>query len=329
MEGMIGTLGGPAGVQLLALGAVFLAVVLAAFALLSWALARPDPLQRRLREIERAGAGTGEQAAAQEPYWSGTFLVRWVEPAGRLLLPREEAAQSRLYQRLLQAGYRGPRAVPIYLGAKLLLAVGIPAVGVLAVAASASLGALLEPYALLGLIGGAAAGFYLPAFFLQRRIERRRLAFEEGFPDAMDMLVVCVEAGLGLDAAIQRVSEEMMHAHPELGTELRVMSLELRAGRTREAALRALAERTGIDPVKSLTTLLIQAERFGTSISAALREHATGMRHARIQRARERAAKLPVKMIFPILLFIFPALFLVVLGPAVIGIAESLLGAGG
>ncbi|MCG5538640.1 type II secretion system F family protein [Halorhodospira sp. 9622] len=315
------------GTQVLALVAVFLTVVLMAFALLSWALSGPDPVQRRLREIETASGGGSTQS--REPHWSGTFLVRWVEPAGRLLLPREDLARSRLYRRLVQAGYRGPRALPIYLGAKVLLAAGLPVAGALAVAAWASWGALFQPLTALGLVGVAAAGFYLPAFFLQRRIEQRRSAFEEGFPDAMDMLVVCVEAGLGLDAAIQRVGEEMMHAHPVLATELRVMSLELRAGKTREAALRGLAERTGIDPVKSLTTLLIQAERFGTSVSAALREHASGMRHARIQRARERAAKLPVKMIFPILLFIFPALFLVVLGPAVIGIAESLLNAGG
>jgi len=323
----MGEMMGLSGIQVLALVAVFLAVVLSAFALLTWALAGPDPVQRRLREIEMASGGGGPQP--REPHWSGTFLVRWVEPAGKLLLPRQELARSRLYQRLLQAGYRGPRALPIYLGAKVLLAAGLPLIGAVAMAAAASWGALFQPLSALGLVAAAAAGFYLPGVFLQRRIEQRRSAFEEGFPDAMDMLVVCVEAGLGLDAAIQRVGEEMMHAHPVLATELRVMSLELRAGKTREAALRGLAERTGIDPVKSLTTLLIQAERFGTSVSAALREHASGMRHARIQRARERAAKLPVKMIFPILLFIFPALFLVVLGPAVIGIAESLLNAGG
>jgi len=162
--------------------------------------------------------------------------------------------------------------------------------------------------------------FFLPDFFLDRKASKRRLAFEEGFPDAMDMLVVCVEAGLGLDAAIQRVGKEMVASHQELAVEFSLISLELRAGKGRAAALRSLAERTGLDDVRALTSILIQAEHFGTSIAEALREHSNEMRTLRLQRAKERAAKLPVKLIFPIIFFIFPALFLVVLGPALVRI---------
>src|SRR5690606_33421124 len=145
-------------------------------------------------------------------------------------------------------------------------------------------------------------GFLLPDYGLRRTIKRRRLEFLEGFPDAMDMLVVCVEAGLGLDSAIQRVSRELRHSHPALATELALHGLEVRAGKSRQEAFRSLAERMHIDQVHALATILIQAERYGTSIAMALRNFAEDMRVERIQRARETAAKLPVRMIFPIVM---------------------------
>jgi tight adherence protein C len=135
-----------------------------------------------------------------------------------------------------------------------------------------------------------------------------------------------VEAGLGLDAALQRVGKELHSSHPELSTELQLLTLELRAGKGRADALRALAERTALDDVRSLTSILIQAEHFGTSVAEALRQHSNEMRTLRLQRARERAAKLPVKMIFPILFFIFPALFLVVLAPSIVRIYLAFTG---
>jgi len=185
-------------------------------------------------------------------------------------------------------------------------------IGTLATASSTT---IITLFAATGIVG-----LFLPDFFLERKASKRRREFQEGFPDAMDMLVVCVEAGLGLDAAIQRVGKEIVSSHPELGVEFSLVSLELRAGKARADALRALADRTALDDVRALTSILIQAEHFGTSIAEALRQQANEMRTLRLQRAKERAAKLPVKLIFPIIFFIFPALFLVVLGPALVRI---------
>lgn len=317
--------------ELLALALVFLAVTLLAFGVLSWAFAGTDPARRRLRELEKPGSGPADAAdrRKREPTRVGAFVVRWVEPVGKVLQPREGWQSSGLHTRLVQGGYRGPHAVQVFLGFKVVLLIVLPLAAAGLVLLFGPYGVLTDPLMILLLVLLAGIGFYLPEFMLARRTNQRQTAFVEGFPDAMDMLVVCVEAGLGLDAAIQRVGDEMMRSHPELGEEFHVMSLELRAGKTREAALRSLAKRTGIDEVQSLTTLLIQAEHFGTSIADALRERAESMRIERIQRAREKAAKLPVKMIIPIILFIFPALFLVILGPAVIRIVSGFFGVTG
>ena len=306
-----------------AIGAlVFLSVTIFVFGVLMWVFTGATPVQRRLQDLAEGGKGARSKGGKESEH-VGTFLMRWVEPAGKIILPREDWQKSRLQTRLVRAGFRSNHALRVYLGAKILAAIGLPLVIAATLLFAGRLALLAQVSTGLLLVLVAAVGFYLPDFVLARRVNARQTAFREGFPDAMDMLVVCVEAGLGLDAAIQRVGDEMMRSHPELGAELRLMSLELRAGKTREAALRSLADRTGIDEVQALTTLLIQAEHFGTSIADALREHAAGMRIERIQRAREKAAKLPVKMIFPIILFIFPALFLVILGPAIIRILTT------
>jgi tight adherence protein C len=301
---------------------VFLSVTLFVAGVLMWLLTGTNPLQRRLQELDNS-AGPKDESKDKKPKHMGTFLVRWIEPAAKLILPREEWQKSRVRSRLIRAGFRQDRALRVYLGAKVVAALALPLLGAAALFLTGRFLIIAEPVTIVALVLLAVAGFYLPDLYLRHRIEERQTSFREGFPDAMDMLMVCVEAGLGLDAAIQRVGDEMTQSHPILGTEMRLVSLELRAGSTREAALRSLAKRTGIDEVQALTTLLIQAEHFGTSIADALREHANGMRIERIQRAREKAAKLPVKMIFPIMLFIFPALFLVILGPAIIRIVTA------
>ncbi|SIT65638.1 tight adherence protein C [Ectothiorhodosinus mongolicus] len=304
-----------------ALAAVFIAASLLVFAVLSLVLARGGATQRRLQSLQMGydPKATAPPIRKDTPQILGSFLVRWVEPAGKILLPREDWQKSRLQTRLVQAGYRGYRGLKVFLGSKILLAISLPLVGfLLGMATSPRLVYDWQFLTLLMLL--AVVGFYAPDLVLRQKITTRRRELENSFPDAMDMLVVCVEAGLGLDSAIERVGGEMMFSHPQLAAEFRLMALELRAGKTREEALRSLAQRCGIPQIKSLTGILIQAERYGTSIGDALREFARGMRIERIQRARERAAKLPVKMVFPILLLIFPALFLVLLGPAVIQI---------
>jgi len=168
-------------------------------------------------------------------------------------------------------------------------------------------------------------GFYLPNLFLLVKISGRKEKIQKGLPDALDLMVVCVEAGTGLDAAIQRVGEEMKMTNSVLSDEFRLMGMELRAGKQRQEALRNLAMRTDLDDVRSLTTLLIQTDKFGTSLGQALRVHSDSMRTKRFQRAEEIAGKLPVKLIFPLVLFIFPAMLVVVLGPAAIRVYRVLI----
>jgi tight adherence protein C len=165
-------------------------------------------------------------------------------------------------------------------------------------------------------------GFYFPDFCLNRWISWRQGKIVEGFPDALDLLVVCVEAGMGLDQAIVKVAEELERTHPEISEELKLVNLEIRAGRTRGEALRNLGERTGVDDIISLAAMLIQTDKFGTSIARSLRVHSDSLRTERIQRAEEAAAKTTIKLIFPLLFCVFPALLVVILGPAFLNLAR-------
>lgn len=288
----------------------------------AWLFALSTPVKRRLAEI-----ADPEGIMRREAHVESGFRVHWVEPVAKVIMPAEDWKLSQLRTRLVRAGLRQPRAMTIYLAAKLVLGFALPLL-------------IALPFVLLGYAGKnpsvgallvclcAIIGFFAPNAWLAHRTESRQLAITDGFPDALDMLVVCVEAGLSLDAAIQRVGKEITSSHPELAEEMQLVSLELRAGRGRADALRGLAERTGVADISALTSILIQTEHFGTSIATSLREQAADMRLIRIQRARERAAKLPVKLIFPIMVFIFPALFLILLGPAAISIYTSFIASG-
>jgi tight adherence protein C len=187
------------------------------------------------------------------------------------------------------------------------------------------LGPIPSIFTLLILFVLAVCGFYLPGIWLRMRVTKRKEQMTEGLPEALDMMVVCVEAGMGLDAAINRVGEEMALSNKVVGEEFRLLSLELQVGKQRKDALRSLAMRTDLEDVNSLVTLLVQTEKFGTSIGQSLRVHSDSMRVKRQQRAEEIAAKLPVKLLFPLIVFIFPALFVVILGPAVIRFIRILL----
>jgi len=287
-----------------------------------WLFGVLSPINRRLREIADPKAELKPGGVRE-----GVFTVRFIEPVAKIMLPVEDWRKSRLTSRLVQGGFRHPQAMSWFLAIKLIAAFVLPLLIVMPLLVLGYLGdKAVVGVALLSIAG--LIGFFGPDLFLHSRIEARQNTISSSFPDAMDMLVVCVEAGLGLDAAINRVSGELGHAHPLLAEELQLVALELRAGKERNAALRGLADRTRVEDISALTSILIQSEQFGTSIATALREHADGMRLMRIQNAREKAAKLPVKLIFPIMLFIFPALFLVVLGPAVIRIYVGFINAG-
>ncbi|MDT8403032.1 type II secretion system F family protein [Sulfuriflexus sp.] len=300
----------------MALLLVFLSTALMFYAILQWLMGGKNPVQRRLESIS-------EKQGEHVPHQEGEFNVHWVEPLAKVLLPKQGWKRSNLKTKLVRAGYRHPGALNVFVSIKILLAILLPLIIVLLflILSPALITTRTNVLALLVLI--AIIGFYLPEMILSRRVSLRQLTFVEGFPDAMDMLVVCVESGLGLDAAVQRVGLEMGGSHPQLADEFNLLSLELRAGKSREEALRSLADRTGVDEVRSLTTLLIQAEHFGTSVATALNEHSKEMRIKRVQNAREKAAKLAVKLIFPIMFFIFPALFLIVLGPAMVRIYKG------
>lgn len=295
-------------------GSVFLFVVITIAGMAFWLMSGVSPVERRLREIAE-----GNSRTSHATHTEGAFNVSWVAPLVKLVEPDEGWESSALKSRLVHAGIRNPHAIHYFIAAKVGAAFILPLLLLVPFILSPATTLSTPMIAFLASCAGLV-GLYLPDFVLVRKAKARTRSLEEGFPDAMDMLVVCVEAGLGLDAAIQRVGKELEYSHAELSSELRLVSLELRAGKGRADALRSLADRTELDDVRSLTSVLIQAEHFGTSVAEALRQQSNEMRTLRIQRARERAAKLPVKLIFPILFFIFPALFLVVLGPSIVRI---------
>jgi len=237
--------------------------------------------------------------------------------------PSNESEVSAIREALMAAGYRHAQAPILFMGAKLLSS--ILALGVAVIIPAKSLGFPTATTQLMLYVGAASAGYFIPMWWLSLAISRRKEKILHAFPDALDLMVVCVEAGLGLDAAISRVSTEIRFAHKELAEEFNLVSLELRTGLSRAEALKNLSRRVDLEEVSSLVALLVQTDKFGTSVGQALRVHADSMRVNRQLRAEELAAKLPVKLLFPLVFFIFPSLFVVVLGPAVIKIARTLL----
>jgi tight adherence protein C len=225
------------------------------------------------------------------------------------------AGQTESQRLLLGAGFIGPSALPVFYGVKLAAATGIGALFFLFSPIIAQ--ALDLPRTLILLIGvwGAVLGWVAPTFIVAARANRRKREILRALPDALDLMVVCVEAGLGLNQALQRVAEEIAIVSPTLGEQLGLVNLEIRAGTARDDALRNLANRTDLDDLRSLSTVLIQTERFGTSVAQALRTHSDTLRTKRRQRVEEASAKTAIKMLFPLVFCIFPALFLVILGP--------------
>jgi len=250
-------------------------------------------------------------------------VVKAVGSLGKLVKPKSEGGASHLQKNLLRAGYRRESASVIFLGLKAFLAIVFLGASVLI--RIWVLKTISSFHLILFSIVLAYIGFYLPNLWLRIKSARREEKILQGFPDALDLMVVCVEAGIGLDAAINRVGEEMKLSNKVLAEEFRLLSLELRAGKQRRDALRNLATRTGLEDVSSLVSLLIQTDKFGTSVAQALRVHSESMRIKRYQKAEELATKLPVKLVFPLIIFIFPSIFVTVLGPAIIQIFRVLL----
>lgn len=297
---------------------VFVAVTGAAMAILL-----PLAPSRSQRRLESAVADDGAQAGAGAFAGWGSAFRRFTTPFARLSLPAEGWESSPLRIKFANAGFRGEGPVLLFFGAKTLLALLLPALGYLFVNV---LGLTLSLNVLLVmLLSLAAIGYYLPNAVLDRMVQRRQREIFENFPDAADLMLVCVESGLGLDAALARVTEEIRLKSVPLAEELHLVGLELRAGNSRENALRNLALRTGVDEVNTFVTMLVQADRFGTSIGDSLRVFSDELRTKRQQRAEEVATKIPIKLLFPLVFFIFPSMLLVMLGPAFIQIYRILL----
>lgn len=289
----------------------FVAVTLGVGALLLWL--SPSRTQRRLESV--AGPPSGE------PAWNET-IVKVIGPFARLSVPEGDWENSALRRRFLNAGLRHPDLHLLYFGAKTGLPLLLAGLAFLLLRTS---GAASGMPLLLAVLSVALAGCYLPNLLLALRVRHRQQEIFENFPDAADLMLVCVEAGLGLDAALTRVAGEMRRKSVALAEELHLTNMEMRAGSSREAALRNLALRTGVEETGTFAVMLTQADRFGTSMGDSLRVFSDDLRHKRQMRAEERAAKIPTKMLLPLVLCIFPAIMVVILGPAVIQIIRVML----
>lgn len=300
----------------LALGALFIAVFGFVYSL-GGLLGRGRGVRERLHDVV---GRTALEGAVETPKWR-TRLARAAGPMARLATPKEDEEIGRIRAKFMNAGFRDESAPAIYFGAKALLAIALP----LLLLFFADLRAWKGNLPMLGLLGAAAFGYYLPNVILARLTERRKRDLFEAFPDALDLLIVCVESGLSLDAAIARTAAEIHVRSTSLAEELALVGLELRLGATRQRALRNLATRIGLDEIASFVAMMLQADRFGTSIGDSMRVQADSLRVRRRQRAEEQAAKIPLKMLFPLIFCIFPSLLLVLMGPAMIQIYRTLL----
>jgi tight adherence protein C len=286
---------------------VFLTVVMAVFAFGAAVVTPSSVLGARLRALG------GQQQPAENKTTLRERVEQALDPLSKAI-PLSAGDVSRTRAWLIQAGFRDAIDVNYYFGARLLMA----AVGFVGVAIFSGFDNLFL------LVGIPGLGFFLPRFILKRMIKDRQHRIRIGLPDALDLTVICVEAGLALDQALTRVGQDLHHAHPDLSDEFQLVNLEMRAGKPRAEALRNLVDRTGVDDIRSLVGTLIQTDRFGTSVAQALRVHSDSLRTERRQRAEEQAAKTTIKMVPPLVIFVLPSIIFVTIGPAIIELIRQL-----
>ena len=277
-------------------------------------------VERRLAG-ESAVVNTGEMARLRRKDREGPW-VQLLSAIEKRMAPSDDKKKTTLQQKMIHAGYYSPNAVRYYYGVRVLCAFGLPLGFLLYLTFVPNEMAIEKTLYFTSMI--CAFGLILPGAWLNRQIASRHLAVQESFPDALDMLVVCVESGLGLDAAFNRVGMQITPAHPTLGQQFGIVALELRAGKSREDSLRGFADRIGLSEIHSFVTLLIQSDQLGTSIAQTLRVHADEMRAARMLRAEEKAQRLPVLLSIPLVLGILPAMMAVALLPAIIRVIRDL-----
>jgi tight adherence protein C len=301
---------------------IFLAVSFAV-AGVGFVLTRGSGIRGRIENL--AGRGRLHELEKGSTEWTETVL-KAAQPVANLATSSEEEV-TRLRARFMNAGFRQPSAPVIFYAAKTLLVVLFPLVFL--VFERTGLLKMQGQLAVASMLIVAAIGYYLPNAVLAAMIRRRQRAIFEALPDAIDLMIVCIEAGLGLDMALNRAAQEMRLRSRELSEELDLITLELRVGGYRDRALQNFALRTGIDEVYSFVAMLLQSDRFGTSIAQSMRVHAEGLRTRRQMIAEEAASKIPLKMLFPLVFFIFPSLLVVLLGPAMVNIYRVMLPAMG
>jgi tight adherence protein C len=309
MEELLNTLSSSAGsfdfAKSLLIGSITLTLLLIIIGIVMLYRGMSDPVRRRL--YNTLGRSSSETFSEQ--------LAKVLEAAKPYITPQDTKELSGIEERLIHAGFRSPSSLKNYYGIKTLMLIGFPAIVLLTLPWLPSL--TTNQIAFTALFG-SALGIFLPSYYLDKKISERQHLIMNGFPDALDLLVVCAEAGLGLGAAMQRVALELNNIHPLLATELSIVNAETRAGVERVEALYGLAKRTGIDDIRGLVGLLAQSITLGTSIAEALRVYSEDFRDKRMQRAEEMAAKLGTKMIFPMVFCFFPGFFCIALGPAAI-----------
>lgn len=285
-----------------------------------WLMFRPpsEATERLKRMGEGGSAAVSAPSLSMEESAVSAFAEKMATPLSRLA-PPSAAEAKKLAKQLMHAGYRSPNAPIIYRALQLVSLAFFPG----AVALGCAMVGKPLANAAMWILGAFIFGFMLPRYLLNRMIKSRQQRLQWGLADALDLLVVSIEAGLGLNSALVRVGDEMKEVHPDISEEFAMTNMEIRVGRDRAEALRNLADRTGVDDLRSLCAMLIQADKFGTSIARAVRVYADSLRTKRRQRAEQAAQKAAVKLLFPLACFLFPTLFIALLGPAFINLTDT------
>ena len=286
-----------------------------------WLLYRPQSAAtERLKKLgERTGTGATVQVSLDDNRPASELAERLASPLNRLV-PASAAEAKKLQKQLMQAGIRSASAPAMFRAIQMVTMAAFPAI----VAFVCALSSRPIKNALLYVLIAFVLGFFLPRYALLRMIRSRQQLVRWGLADALDLMVISIEAGLGLNAAMMKVSSELKDVHPDISEEFELANLEIRVGRERDEALRNLAERTGVDDLRSLVAMLIQTDRFGTSIAKAIRAFSDSLRTKRRQRAEQAAQKAAVKLLFPLACFLFPTLFIAILGPAALQLMDTL-----
>ena len=312
---------GPLG-PLLALGGVGLVLILASL---------PTMLKKQVNPFDKLKAQRVTVAPANEP---GRALRRGdkqdkLEKYANFLEPQDAETMSASRLRMMRAGYNAKNAVRMFHFAQFALGIGFLVVGVVYTIIVSRNQELTTQFKILATVIPGAVGYYLPQYWITRRVEERKQQIVQGFPDALDMMLVCVEAGQSLDQSINRVARESQAGYPALAEEFEIVSHEVKAGKERVMVLKDMSERVGIPDVSSFVTTLVQSATYGTSIAEALRVYSAEMRDKRVMRAEEKANTLPTKLTLGTMMFTVPPLMIILIGPSVHGIAKTLGGMGG